>query len=97
MQIKRNDLPARACSVNDAQSDRHETVITGRRLPYQERIRLKKLAQRTKARNLRQIKSLRIATLKVGSKKYRVDKDDGRGINSMSVQDTKWKVLRLRR
>ena len=53
-------------------------MITGRRLPYQERIRLKKLAQRTKARNLRQIKSLRIDTLNVGSKKYRVDKDDGK-------------------
>ena len=53
------------CSVYDAQSDRCETVIDGRRLPYHERIRLKKLA--TKARNLRQVRSLKIATLKVGS------------------------------
>ena len=48
MEIKRKDLPARAYSVNDAQSDRRETVINERRLLYQEQIRLKKLLQESK-------------------------------------------------
>ena len=60
------DLWARAYSLNDTQSDRRETVINGRRLPYQERIRLKKLDQRTIARSLRQIRSLKTATLNLG-------------------------------
>ena len=95
MRIKRKDLRARAYSVNDAQSDRRETVINGRRLPYQERIRLKKLAQRTKARSLRQIRRLKIATLNVGSMTGKsielVKMMEKRGMNIMCVQETKWK------
>ena len=67
MQIRKKDLPARAYSVNNAQSDCRETMVNGQQLLYQEQIRLKKLPQRTKARNLQQIKSLKIATLNVGS------------------------------
>ena len=95
MRIKRKDLRARAYSVNDAQSDRRETVINGRRLPYQERIRLKKLAQRTKARSLRQIRRLKIATLNVGSMTGKsielVKMMEKRGMNIMCVLETKWK------
>ena len=95
MRIKKKDLPARVYSVKDSQSDSRETVINGRRLPYQERIRLKKLAQRTKARNLLQIRSLRIATLNVGSMTGKsielIKMMEKRGINIMCVQEAKWK------
>ena len=67
MQIQRkqtnNDRTFSA--VNDAQPDRREAVENELRLPYQERIRLKKLAQRRKRRKAREEMNLVFRTLNV--------------------------------
>ncbi|XP_063610240.1 uncharacterized protein LOC134784178 [Penaeus indicus] len=53
-------------SIDDVQPDRRMAVTSGLWLPYQERIRLKKLAQR-RAKNQQRSRDLTLATLNVGS------------------------------
>ena len=70
-------------------------------LPYHERIRLKKIAQRRRRRdNKWKGKTIRIATLNVGSMTGRgqevVDFMERMKINIMGVQETKWKGSKAR-
>ena len=52
MMMRTSDLQcgARAFPVGDAQDDCHDPVTSWQRLPYQERLRLKKIAQGNKKR-----------------------------------------------
>ncbi|XP_047498467.1 craniofacial development protein 2-like [Penaeus chinensis] len=94
--MQTNMIPdnARTSSRNDAQSDRREAARNGLRLPYQERIRLKKLAQRAQKRSKRR-RDISVATLNVGSMTGRsrevVDLIERKRINVLCVQETKWK------
>ncbi len=88
--------PARASPSSDAQEHRRTLARNGLRLPYHERIRLKKIAQRRRRRdNKGKGKTIRIATLNVGSMTGRgqevVDFMERRKVNIMCVQETKWK------
>ena len=69
MNMADTDLdPARASPSSNAQEHRRALAINGLRLPYHERIRLKKIAQRRRRRNNEgKRKTIRIATLHVGS------------------------------
>lgn len=86
---------ARAFPTSDAQGHRRTLVRNGRRLPYQERIRLRKIAQRRRERVEDVKATIRIAALNVGSMTGRgqeiVDLMERRRINIMCVQETKWK------
>ena len=88
--------PARASPSSDAQEHRRTLARNGLRLPYHERILLKKIAQRRRrGDNLGKGKTIRFATLNVGSMTGRgqgvVDFMERRKINIMCVQETKWK------
>ena len=92
---------ARAFPTSEAQEHRRTLVRNGRRLPYHEWIRLKKIAQRRKGRQEKEVKgSIRIATLNVGSMTGRgqeiVDLMERRRIDIMCVQETKWKGFKAR-
>ena len=69
MNMEDTDLdPAGASPSSDAQEHRRTFARNGLRLPYHERIRLKKIAQRRRQRdNELTGKTIRIATLNVGS------------------------------
>ncbi|XP_037776748.1 uncharacterized protein LOC119573609 [Penaeus monodon] len=88
---------ARASPVGDARGHRRTLVRNGQRLPYQERIRLKKLAQRRGEREKKENETigLKIGTLNVGSMTARshelVDLMERRKIRIMCLQETKWK------
>ncbi|XP_037792148.1 uncharacterized protein LOC119587490 [Penaeus monodon] len=88
---------ARASPVGDARGHRRTLVRNGQRLPYQERIRLKKLAQRRGERQKKENETigLKIGTLNVGSMTARshelVDLMERRKIRIMCLQETKWK------
>ncbi|XP_047500838.1 uncharacterized protein LOC125046883 [Penaeus chinensis] len=86
---------ATAYPVGDAQVDRRLPVRNGIRLPYQERIRLKKVAQRKEKRDKKVEKVMVFGTVNVGSLSGRsmelVDLMERRGINILCVQETKWK------
>ncbi|XP_063590661.1 uncharacterized protein LOC134767565 [Penaeus indicus] len=90
---------ARASSIDDAQPGRRVAVTSGLRLPYQERIRLKKLAQR-RAKNQQRSRDLTLATLNVGSMTGKgrevVDFMERRNINILFLQETKWKGKKAR-
>ena len=82
--------PARASPSSDAQGHRRTLARNGLRLPYHERIHLKKIAQRRRRRdNKRKGKTIRIATLNVGSMTGRgqevVDFMEGRKVYIMCV------------
>ena len=96
IQRKQQTNNVRAFStVNDAQHDRREAVENELRLPYQERIRLKKLAQRRKRRKAREEMNLVFGTLNVGTMTGKgvevVSLMRRRCINVLCVQETKWK------
>ncbi|XP_047487973.1 uncharacterized protein LOC125038499 [Penaeus chinensis] len=81
--------------------DRRDPPKSGRRLPYTERIRLKKQAQRRKRREeQRTTRKLRVGTLNVGTMTGRgrevVDMMERRKINILCVQETKWKGEKAR-
>ena len=91
--------PARASPSSDAQEHRRTLARNGLRLPYHERIRLKKIAQRRRRRdNIGKGNTTRIATLNVGSMTGRgqevVDVMERRKVNIMCAQETKWKGTR---
>ena len=93
--------PARASLSSDAQEHLRTLARNGLRLPYHERIRLKKIPQRRRRRyNEWKGNTIRIATLDVGSMTGRgqevVDFMEHRKINSMCVQYTKWKGSKAR-
>ena len=97
----RNSHLARAFPVGDARGHRRTLVRNGRRLPYQERIRLKKIAQRRERREKTgEQKTIRMGTLNVGSMTGRghelVDFMERRKINILCVQETKWKGSKAR-
>ena len=52
MQIQSEITYVRASPESDVQHDHRDTVRSGRRLPYKERVRLKKIAQRGRAGGL---------------------------------------------
>ena len=93
---------ASASSVDDVQPDRRGAVSSKRRLPHQERIRPKKIAQREKKRNKQAQKTefVIIATLNVGSttgKKLEVVVMIKRkNIGVLCFQETKWKGEKAR-
>ena len=92
----RNPDPARASPIGDAREHRRTLVKNGRRLPYQERIRLKKIAQRRERRGKKEDRrTIRIGTLNVGSMTGRglelVDFMERRKVKILCVQETKWK------
>ena len=91
----------RAFPRRDAQYDRREAVRSGLRLPYQERIRLKKLAQRRMNRRQQKVVTpLKVGTLNVGTLTGRgmelVDMMERRKINVLCLQETKWKGQKAR-
>ena len=93
--------PARASPSSDAKEHRRTLARNGLRIPYHERIRLNKIAQRSRRRdNEGKGKTIRIATLNVGSMTGRgqevVDVMERRKINIMCVQETKWKGSKAR-
>jgi len=94
-EANQNPELARAFPTSDAQGHRRTLVRNGRRLPYQERIRLRKIAQRRRERVEDVKATIRIAALNVGSMTGRgqeiVDLMERRRINIMCVQETKWK------
>ena len=102
MNMADTDLdPARASPSSDAQEHRRTLARNGLRLPYHERIRPKKIAQRRRRRdNEGKGKTIRIATLNVGSMTGRgqevVDFMERRKINIMCVHETKWKGSKAR-
>jgi len=92
---------ARAYSRDDAQPDRREVVRRGLRLPYQERIRIKKIAQRRRRRQaLDEEKTIQIGTLNVGTMTGKametVDLMTRRRLNILCVQETRWKGKKAR-
>ena len=93
--------PTGASPSSDAQEHRRALARNGLRLPYHERIRLKKIAQRRRRRDKEgKGKTIRIATLNVGSMTGRgqevVDFMERRKINIMCVQETKLKGSKAR-
>ena len=95
MVIHKNVGLARAYSRNDAQTDRCGDAISGLQLPYQERIRLKKLVQRGERRKETGGERLVVGTLNVGSMTGRgtevVEMMMRRKVDVLCVQETKWK------
>ncbi|XP_037774052.1 uncharacterized protein LOC119570344 [Penaeus monodon] len=85
---------ARASPVGDARGHRRTLVRNGQRLPYQERIRLKKLAHR---RGERQKKENETIGLKIGT--LNVGRDDGRknGVGIVLDEELKKGVLEVTR
>ena len=97
----RNPDPARASPIGDAREHRRTLVKNGRRLPYQERIRLKKIAQRRERRGKKEDqRTIRIGILNVGSMTGRglelVDFMERRKVKILCVQETKWKGPKAR-
>ena len=95
MQIIDRRDNARASPVGDAQHDRRGAVKNGLRLPYQERIRLKKIAQRRRKKKDGAKRIVKIATLNVGTMTGRgreiVDVMQRKKVDIMCVQETRWK------
>ena len=101
MRITQGQDHARAFPISDAQQHRRNAVTNERRLPYQERIRLKKIAQRGKRREkIEEERSFVIATLNVGTMTGRgrevVDVMERRRIDVLCVQETRWKGQKAR-
>ena len=101
MQITQERDHARAFPISDAQQHRRNAVTNERRLPYQERIRLKKIAQRGKRREkMEEDRSFVIATLNVGTMTGRgrevVDTMERRKTDVLCVQETGWKGQKAR-
>ena len=97
MRVSKDITGTRAFLRGDAQHDRREAVRSGLRLPYQERIRLKELAQR---RQQKAVTPLKVGTLNVGTLRGRsmelVDMLERRKINVLCLQETKWKGQKAR-
>eukprot|EP00794_Sanderia_malayensis_P005764 gene5764-6467_t len=92
---------ARASPVSDAQCDRRDAVSNGLWLPYQERIRLKKIAQRRRGRRNKETKrKVVIGTLNVGAMTGRrrevVDQMQRKAMDILCVQETRWKGEKAR-
>ena len=101
MRITQGQDHARAFPISDAQQHRRNAVTNERRLPYQERIRLKKIAQRGKRREkIEEERSFVIATLNVGTMTGRgrevVDVMERQRIDVLCVQETRWKGQKAR-
>ena len=101
MRISKDITGTRAFPRGDAQHDRHEAVRSELRLPYQERIRLKKLAQRRmKTRQQRAVTPLKVGILNVGTLTGQgmelVDMMERRKINVLCLRETKWKGQKAR-
>ena len=93
--------PARASPSSDVQEHRCSLARNCLWLLYHERIQLKKIAQRRRRRNNEgKGKTIRIATLNVGSMTGRgqevMDFMERRKINIMCIQETKWKGSKAR-
>ena len=92
---------ARASPASDALGDRRDPPKSEQQLPYQERIRLKKQAQRRKKREaLRTTRKLRVGTFNVesmtGGGREVADMMERRSINNLCVQETRWKREKIR-
>ena len=101
MRIIRSQDHARAFSASDAQRDRRDTARNGIRLPYRERIRLKKLDQREKRRRKEaEMKwNVVVGTLNVGTMTGRGQKVVDvmeKKIDVLCVQKTRWKGQKAR-
>ena len=101
MWIHTNQDQARASPGSDAQHDRCDAVRSGLRLPYQERIRLKKIAQRMEERRQKSTRrKVVIGTLNVGTMTGRgkevVDLMERKGMDVLCVQETRWKGKKAR-
>ena len=93
MRMENGQRNARASPVCDAQRDRRGAVESGQRLPYQERMPLKKLAQQRRKEDDRKRK-MKIATLNVGTVNGRgrgvVDVMQRKKVEILCVQETRW-------
>ena len=91
---------ARAYPGGDARGHRRILVRNGRRIPYQERIRLKKQAPRREKRSGERKPVVKIGTLNVGSMTGRghelVDLMERRKVKIMCLQETNWKGSKAR-
>nr|XP_027217360.1 uncharacterized protein LOC113809882 [Penaeus vannamei] len=91
---------ARAFPTSNVQGH-HRTLARNGRLPYQQQIRLKKIAHRRKRKRVEEVRgTIQIATLNIGSLTGRgqeiVDLMNRRRINIICVQETKWKGCKAR-
>ena len=91
---------ARAYPRGNAQGHHHTLVRNGRQLPYQERIWLKKQAQRREKRSGERKPVVKIGMLNVGCMTGRgyelVDLMERRKVKIMCLQETKWKGSKAR-
>ena len=92
---------ARAPPESEAQHDRRDAVTDGLRLPYQERIRIKKIVQRKEMRLRKNTRrNVVIGTLNVGTMTGRgtevVDMMKRKGMGVLCVQETRWKGKKAR-
>ena len=101
MRIQSEITYVRASSESDVQHDRRDAVRNGRRLPYKEQVRLKKIAQRKKRREQRKfiiplaLTSLNVGTL-TGKGAELVDLMKRRKISILCLQETRWKGAKAR-
>ena len=95
MQIIDRRDNARASPIGDAQHNHHGAVKNGLRLPYQERIWLKKIAQRRRKKKDGAKRIVKIATLNMGTMTGRgreiVDVMQRKKVDIICVQETRWK------
>ncbi|XP_069988634.1 craniofacial development protein 2-like [Penaeus vannamei] len=92
---------ARAFPTSNVQGHHRTLARNGRRLLYQQQIRLKKIAHRRKRKRVEEVRgTIQIATLNIGSLTGRgqeiVDLMNRRRINIICVQETKWKGCKVR-
>ena len=93
-----NQPPAARSPSSDAQEHRRTLARNGLRLPYHERIRLKKIAQRRRRRHIKgKGKTIRIATCSMAGRGQEVvDFMERRKVNIMCVHETKWKGSKVK-
>ena len=85
--------------ISDTQQHHRNALTNERQLPYHERTRLKKIAQRGKRREkIEEERSYVIATLNVSTTTGRgiVDVMERRKIDVLCVQETRWKGQKAR-
>ncbi|XP_047502956.1 uncharacterized protein LOC125048336 [Penaeus chinensis] len=90
---------ARAYPGGDGRGHRRTLAKNGLRLPYHERIRLKKIAQRRK-KSVGEMTEVKLGTLIVGSMTSRghelVDLMERIKVKAICLQETKWKGSKTR-
>ena len=101
MQINVGGNNNRASPTGDAQQDRRRAAKSGQRLLYQERIRLKKLAQRKRRLEREKMRKVMVVvTLNAGTMTGRgrevVDVMERKKIDILCVQETRWKGQKAR-